>query len=136
MLNIYDRSHTINHQDDDSRFAQDIDDVSLIRTVASDSPKPVFVTADTAMKRKPLERAALADSGLTIVFFRGGWAELDVHTHAWKMVRIWPDIVKAVTRCSEPTAFEIAPQARKVDRLCRTADLAAGPAGRRKRHPK
>ena len=124
MLDTYDAKNSITHQDDDTRFAQIAADVDIVREIASDTPKPVLVTADEAMQTNTPERAALSASGLTIVFLKGGWHQLDFHVQAVKLLRIWPEIVKQVSRCREPTAFQISPLARKVDRLCRTADLS------------
>ena len=123
MLDAYDAENTISHQDDDNRFEPTTEDAALIRMIASDQSRPVFVTSDTAMKRRDPERIALADSSLTIVFLRGGWAQLDLHTQACKLLSIWPEIVRQASRCREPTVFEISPQAKKVDCLCKTTDL-------------
>jgi hypothetical protein len=40
-----------------------------------------------------------------------------------KLLTIWPKIAEIVGRVTEPTAFEITPAARKVDRLCKTSRL-------------
>jgi hypothetical protein len=123
-LDELDRSNQIVHQSSDSRFSCDTPDEDIIKLIASDDPKPVLITSDHAMTRKPVERAALAGSGLTVVFLKKGWASLPFEEQAAKMVKIWWQIAKATSRCREPTAFEIAPRASKVDKLCETADLA------------
>jgi hypothetical protein len=123
MLDAYDRDNTILHLDDDNRFSPDTSDIDWIQTTASDTPKPVLITADQRLRRDPVERHALAHSGLTIVFLRAGFHNLTFHDQAVKLLTIWPKIVEIATRVTEPTAFEITPAARKVDRLCRTKDL-------------
>ncbi len=126
VLDTYDAENTITHHDDDNRFSPSTKDVELIHTLASDRPKPVFVTADEAMKRVAVERTALADSGLTIIFLRPSWNELDFHRRTVILVNLWPDIVKHVERCREPTVFEITSSGRKAERLCLTRELMRG----------
>src|SRR5688572_24408652 len=119
MLDAYDRDHAVAHLDDDGRVTKDTSDLEWMRTIAADEPKPVLITADVRIRRDPVERQALRDSGLTVVFFRAGFHDLDMHQQAVKLLTIWPEIVKQVSRVVEPTAFEITPAARKVDRLGR-----------------
>jgi hypothetical protein len=67
--------------------------------------------------RNPEERRALAMSGLTCVFFRKGFHSLPFHTQAVKLLTIWPEVVRETSRCTEPTAFEVTPAAKKVQRI-------------------
>jgi hypothetical protein len=123
MLDAYDRDNAIAHLDDDHRFSANTPDILWIRTIAVDDPKPILITADQRMRRDPVERHALARSGLTIVFLRAGFHNLAFHDQAVKLLTIWPKIVEVVSRVNDPTAFEITPAARKVDRLCKSKDL-------------
>jgi len=124
MLNQFDVNHTIRHLDDDGRFDQRTQDVELVETLASENPKPVFLTADTKMRKKnPEERRALAQSGLTVVFFRKRWHDLSFNDQAWKLLRIWPRVVKETEICRRPTTFEITPRANKVQWIGFTEDL-------------
>jgi hypothetical protein len=126
MLEAYDADNKIVHQNDDARFVHDSPDTDIIQAPSGDDPRPVLVTADEAMRRRPHERMALAASGLTVIFVRPGFSKLDRHTQAVKLLTAWPEIVKATSRCKVPTAFEIGPGARKVQTLCDTKDLGTG----------
>ena len=123
MLDAYDRDNTLAHLDDDNRFSPKTGDIDWIRTIAADNPRPILITADQRLRRDPVERHALANSGLTIVFLRAGFHNLTFHDQAVKLLTIWPKIVEVVGRVTEPTAFEITPAARKVDRLSKTSQL-------------
>jgi hypothetical protein len=123
MLAAYERTHQIVHQDDDARFTQETTDIELITAIAAERPKPVFVTADASQQRDPLERKALSERNLTVIFVRRGFHQLEFHQQAVKLLTHWPEIVKQAERAKEHTAFEISPAARKVDRLCQTIDL-------------
>ncbi|NLF31087.1 MAG: hypothetical protein GX591_09400 [Planctomycetes bacterium] len=122
MLNHFDAGHTVSHITEDRRFQHNTPDVDIIASLAAESPRPVFLTADMSMYRKvPVERLALADSGLTIVFFRRNFDNLDFPTRAWKLVKLWPQIIAETTRCRVPTMFEITAKAEKVQSLGPTA---------------
>jgi hypothetical protein len=123
MLDAFDPDNTVGHQDDDARFPPETPDERLISALAQDSSTPVLVTSDRAMRRNPVERLALAGSGLTVVFLRSGWHRLRFHDQAVKLLRLWPEIVHAVARVREPTVFEISPAARKVQRIGPTRGL-------------
>lgn len=123
MLDAFDSANKVSHQDDDNRFQEQMKDTDIIRLIASDNPAPVFITSDTSMRRRPEERAALRGSSLTVVFLKRSLANLDFHRQAVKLLKVWPEIVKATKRCKEPTAFEIGPGATKVDLICKTSAL-------------
>jgi hypothetical protein len=123
MLDAYDVHNTARHLDDDARFEKTSADVDIIATVAADVPKPVYVTADLANRRVPEERAALRDSGMSIVFLRGKFHHIAIHDQAVKLLRIWPEVVAACERCREPTAFEITPATTKVTTWRKTREL-------------
>ncbi|MEM9790915.1 MAG: hypothetical protein AAF842_10990, partial [Planctomycetota bacterium] len=118
MLDAYDTKHTVIHQDDDARFVATDDDVHLITTVASESPKPVWVTADISQGRVAEERSALASSGMHVVFFKR--FHKDPHTQAMKALACWPAICDRCANARPPTGFEVpaAPlKGGKVDRV-------------------
>lgn len=123
MLDAYDVENTIRHLDDDARFYPNSPDVDIIAAVSADEPKPVYVTADQGNRRVPAERAALRDSGMTVIFLRGRFHHIAIHDQALKLLRIWPEIVNACARCREPKAFEITPGSNKVSVWKLTRDL-------------
>ena len=123
MLDAYETDHTITHLDDDSRFVPETADVDWIEAIAAEEPKPILVTADINIARKPVERQALRASGLTVVFLKSRFHQLPFHTQAVKLLTIWPELVDKVSRCREPTAFEITPAATKMRRLGPTVTL-------------
>lgn len=122
MIEAYDQDHAVRYLDD--RFDKRTTDADWIKAVTADLPKPAIITADGRIRRDPVERKVLAASGLTIFFFKSGFHNLDMHTQAVKLLTIWPQIANEATRAREPTAFEIAPAAKKVERICKTAELA------------
>lgn len=123
MLDGYDTEREVLHLDDDPRFNPRSEDVFIIEALASERPKPVFLTGDMNMRTKhPQERKALAASGLTVVFFRKTFHNTPVHVQAMKLLKAWPDIVNQAGACDRPTAFEVSANA-KLIRTCLTKDL-------------
>ena len=111
------------HLCSDNRFTRDSSDESIYSTLAQDSPIPVFVTADRAQKtRGSVERQALRASGLRVVFFAKGFANLNIQVQAIVTIEAWPKIRDAVNRCTEPTIFEVSSHA-KVTTLFATATM-------------
>ena len=124
MLDAFEIDHTITHMDDDVRFLPTTPDVTWISTLARDEPPPILISADINIRRMPVERQALKDSGLTIVFLKSGFSKnLKIHHQAVKLLKIWPKIVDRTSRAREPTAFEITPAATKVNLISKTRDL-------------
>ena len=123
MLDGYETEHNACHLDDDRRFDPRSEDVFIIGALASEKPRPVFLTGDLNMRTKhPQERKALALSGLTVVFFRRTFHNTPVHVQAIKLLKAWPDIVRQTTTCDRPTAFEVTANA-KLLRTGLTKDL-------------
>jgi hypothetical protein len=129
MIAHFERVHTVVHQDDDGRFSPTDLDVDIITTIAADDPKPVWITADLAQRKHPIERAALGGSGMTMFFFKRFIGQnQSPHFQSLKVLGVWPSIVKQAARVKVPTAFEIpfgsigVPRD-KIDSLGPTAEL-------------
>jgi len=127
MLGHFERRHNVVHQDDDSRFDPDSEDVYIINTLASEPEKPVWITADISQRKNAEERAALRGSGMTLFFCKK--AAVHPHHQALKLLAVWPTIVECAENARVPTAFEV-PMGkiggnlnRKITRLGNTSDL-------------
>ncbi|MGK2956058.1 MAG: hypothetical protein ACSLFI_10370, partial [Solirubrobacterales bacterium] len=90
MISNFDRENSIVHQDEDSRFVDMDDDVFLIETVKNDDDRTVWVTADISQKRNVDERAALRNSGMSVVFFKRFHKNKSIHFQAMKILSVWP----------------------------------------------
>lgn len=125
IADAYDRNNTIRHHDDDNRFENTTDDITLISTISNDKPKPVFLTADTSQLRRPSERAALRDSAMSIVFFKSRFNSMPFRDQCLKILYSWDSIMLECGTCKRPTAFEITSRVKseKVARLRFTSEL-------------
>lgn len=127
MLSHYDRVNTIDHQDTDNRFHSRSTDLELITAVSSDPIKPVWVTADMKQRtRGNPERIALADSGMSAVFFRSGFnSDIPTRLQAIKIITVWDSIVHQCKRTRVPYVFEVSAQisSDKVEPIHPTSEL-------------
>lgn len=112
------------HHDEDGRFNQSTTDVEWISTLAADAVKPIAISGDTRILKKPDEVAALQASGLMFVCLAPQWAQLSIDDMTWKFFKLWPDIMKSV-RAKEPTVFKMCGgSAMKIEEVCKTRDIA------------
>lgn len=112
MLTIFDRKNKIRGLQ--HSFPRGTPDTRWIRAIASWNPKPVIICGDGRITRNPVERAVLKEAGLTFVSFSESWMNLRWEVQAWKMIKVWPDVVRAVSKLKKPTIFRVAVTSLKV----------------------
>ncbi len=116
--------NSILHLDLDPRFDRKDSDTLILNKLSGADPKPVFLTVDLNMfYRNHHERQALKDSGLTCFFFVETFLNLEFPIQAWKLMRLWPEIVAQSRHCTRPTAFEIRPRSTEVQYVCLTSEI-------------
>lgn len=98
-------------------FERGTPDVQWITKVAAWPEKPVRLSGDARILSRKEERAALLESKLTFVFFAKGWMHVPWHEQAWKMIKVWPDIVRNVSKVRLPALFEVKLGTLKVELL-------------------
>lgn len=75
------------------RFPTDVKDEEWLRVLGEERDW-VILSGDYAITKKPHERKAWLESGLTIFFLQRGWTNIDFWTQAWKLVKWWPTIIE------------------------------------------
>lgn len=94
MIAGYDQpQRSVLHLDDDPRFHRRTTDVEWIGTLATDTVKWSVITADARIMTSAPEREAMRQSGLTFFVLTAGWLRFSFHEQAWRLVRLWPEIV-------------------------------------------
>ena len=119
MLDIFDRDHNIRASVD--YFDEGTKDEEWIRAVAR-WDDPVAVCGDGRILKNRAERRVLKECGLMFVFLARGWTNLPWPDYAWKIVKVWPAIVKNVRQVRYPVLFEVTPRL-KIQLRCRISDL-------------
>ena len=92
----------------DERFLIDTDDTVWIAALAAEGDW-IIVSLDPEILRKPVERAAWREAGLTGFFLDGSWGNLKLDEQAWRFFRWWP-IIKLQASIVAPGATFIVPK--------------------------
>ncbi|MBX9738211.1 MAG: hypothetical protein K2X32_14925 [Phycisphaerales bacterium] len=122
MLGHYDRAHTIVYHDD--LFERTTPDTQWLTMIARRDPVPVVVSGDGRILRNPAELQVLRGLPITFFLFAEGWLHLKWREHAWKAVKIWPEVVSAANP-PYPTVFRVPVTANKVEFVAHTRDLGS-----------
>ena len=56
----------------------------------------------------------LKSKPITLVLLAPAWQNANWHLKAWKLVKVWPEIVHEVSRSNEPFLFEVSIKGPKV----------------------
>ena len=120
MLAAFDREHEMRHALD--HFDRGTPDTEWIPVVASWNGDPVAVCADGRILKNKVERQVLKESGLMFVYMASGWTNTPWPDYAWKIVKVWPQIVRNVRQARYPMVFEVSvglkvQQFARIDRL-------------------
>ena len=115
MLVIFDRKNRIRGLQ--HSFPRGTPDTRWIREIAAWNPKPVIICGDGRITRNPVERAVLREAGLTFICFSIGWMNLSWEVQAWKLIKVWPDVLRAVSKIKEPTLFKVTVSSLKVQEV-------------------
>lgn len=124
-LSHFCREHDVTHQDDDGRFERDDTDVEILAKLQEDAEGLVWVTADLRQKRVKAERAAILQSGVSVVFLKN-FLRLRTDDQALKLVAVWPELCRQCLSRKGPMIFEIpcgSVTSKKVVRLGRPATV-------------
>lgn len=115
--------HELWHHDEDSRFTQTTKDVEWIAAVSQEPVKPVVVSGDFAILKKPDEVLELRKSGLTYFFFSEHWPDQEIYLQTWKFFKLCPEIIKQAA-VAQPTVFEVRHgRSMKIEQYSRTRNV-------------
>ena len=121
LLEAFDQQNEIRHLTDS--FPKGTPDTTWIPSVAEWDLKPTVIGGDGRILRNKAERAALRQADLSFVYLTSGWTNLAWPVLAWKIVKVWPDVVRNVKTARRPTVYEVGPGSLKVKRIGDTARL-------------
>lgn len=105
LLEAFDQTHSIRPLID--HFDRGTPDVEWIKQIATWTPKPFVITGDSHIRTRPQERRALQESGLTFFCLARGWTNTAWNEYAWRLIKLWPDIVSEAERSTRPSVFEV-----------------------------
>lgn len=105
MIDAFDSENTIRPHDD--MFDHKTTDIVWMESLGSDDNQWFVLSGDTRILRCEKELLALRSSDITFFALARGWMNQKLEIQAWKLVKIWPDIVAEAKRTRVPSIFEI-----------------------------
>ena len=105
LLSAFDRTYTITPLTD--HFARSTPDVDWMRGLSTWDPAPAVLCGDGRILRNRVERTVLKEADLMFVYLASGWTNIPWPVQAWKIIKVWPDIIKEVSRSRDPSLIEI-----------------------------
>ena len=123
ILDIFDRENQIRACLD--YFEAGTSDIEWIQNVASwnEHDSIIALCGDSRILKNEVEKQVLRDCGLMFVLLAPGWLHLPWNTYAWKIVRVWPEIVKNIKDARYPMLFEVPVNNLKIRVLGRLSTL-------------
>ncbi len=121
MLEIFDQANEIRAHAD--FFEQGTPDTEWIASIGKWSEKPVIIAGDGRILRNPAEQQILKSCNVMFVFLASGWTNLGWDDWAWKLIKVWPDIVRNTSKVLHPTVFKVGVSNLKVQQKFRTSEI-------------
>lgn len=119
LLAVVDRHNEILALEDD--FERGTPDIVWITRLATRRPKPIILSGDERILRNPAERVALKGASLHFICVSKSFRQVDWMTFSWKIVKVWPDVLKNVRSARRPTVFRLG--VNKLERDCLISEL-------------
>jgi len=100
-------------------------DTEWMREVASwkEEESTVVVCGDSRILKNKVEKQVLKECGVTFVLLARGWTNLGWQDFAWKIVKVWPEIIKNVEHARYPMVFEVMVGTLKITSRGRISEL-------------
>lgn len=112
MIDAFDSVNTIRPHDD--MFDPKTTDIEWMQKLGEEDEQWFVLSGDIRILRREKELLALRSSELTFFSLARGWMNMELEIQAWKLVKIWPDIVAEAMRARTPSVFEIPPSGNKI----------------------
>ncbi|OHB78978.1 MAG: hypothetical protein A2Z25_19575 [Planctomycetes bacterium RBG_16_55_9] len=100
-------------------------DTIWMREVASwnKDETTVIVCGDGRILKNRVEKQVLKECELMFVLLAGGWTNLEWREFAWKIVKVWPDVIRNVEQARYPMVFEVTAGTLKIRSMGRISSL-------------
>ncbi len=105
LLRCFDTTCQIDHHDD--HFDQNTPDTEWIQHVSLWRPIPAVLCGDGKILTRKHELAVLKGSGLTFIHLAKHWTTVSWEGFAWRIIKVWPEIVKAVIAEQKPRVLTV-----------------------------
>jgi len=123
MLDSFERQHQVRAYLD--YFDRGVPDTDWIPVVASwnENDTTVAICGDGRILKNKVEKQVLKEYNLMFVYLAPGWTNIEWSVFGWKIVKVWPNIVKNVEQASYAMVFEVAVGNLKIQTRGRISNL-------------
>jgi len=121
MLRLFDRRHDILLHAD--RFDPGTPDDVWMPELAHTDPGAIVISGDGRIVKNPALKVVARQSRLSFVVLGESFMRTAWHDQAWKLIKAWPEIVKATSAVRRPTIFDLTISSLKVTIRLGTDDL-------------
>ena len=123
MLDIFEQKHQVRACLD--YFEQGTADTDWMQAIMSwgENETTVAVCGDGRILKNKAEKRVLKECQLMFVYLARGWTNLEWSVFGWKIIKVWPDIVKNVEQVHCPMVFEVAAGSLKIKAIGRINNL-------------
>ena len=108
MLDLFDQDNEIHPLSD--YHDKGTEDIVWMKSLSEWEESPVIVGGDGRILKNNAEKKIFKESNFTYFLLKSGWLHLPWEVFAYKMIKVWPDIVKNISRATYPMLFEVSPQ--------------------------
>ena len=89
-----------------NKFPENVKDQVWLESLGNEG-NWVILSGDVSITRKPHERLAWQQSGLTAFFLQRGWMNIGFWDQSWKLVKWWPTIIETAKRFERGHSFSV-----------------------------
>lgn len=102
IIRVLDTSNDIRHFSEDTRVTPSTTDVELAALLNSNGDIPwTVVTIEIDQRRHHSFGAAIALTSIRHIVLTNQWSEKDFFEQTWRLVRLWPSIIKVLALTNE-----------------------------------
>jgi len=112
MIALFDRDSVVQPHCD--HFPKGTSDAVWIPAVSSWNPRPSCVIGDGRILKTPALRIVAKQSEMTFIVMGESFMNLPWEEQAWRFIKMWPSVVKAVSAIHRPTIFDVGVKSLKV----------------------
>jgi len=88
------------------KFKSNVDDYDWLNTLVLEGGW-VVVSADPRITRNELQKKIWREKNIVLFVLEKGWRGQKLWDRAWRLVRVWPDILKTAKKAKPGSAYKI-----------------------------
>ncbi len=106
-------------------FDKGTPDIDWMQVLAkwNENETTIVVSGDGRILKNKVQKHMLKECGLMFVHLASGWTHTVWPDYGWKIIKVWPDVVRNVVDARYPMAFEVMVGSLKVRPIGRISNL-------------